>query len=81
MSKMHTPQTEEKDNFRRQVYNFVKKETLAQVFSCEFCKIFRNAFLTECLRRLLLVFFLLLTFFVLANQYKDLSKILYSLNE
>ena len=81
MSKMHTPQTEEKDNFRRQVYNFVKKETLAQVFSCEFCKIFRNAFLTEYLRRLLLVFFLLLTFFVLANQYKDLSKILYSLNE
>ena len=24
--------------------NFIKKETLAQVFSCEFCEIFRNTF-------------------------------------
>ena len=24
---------------------FIKKETLAQVFSCEFCKIFENSFL------------------------------------
>ena len=24
--------------------NFIKKETLAQVFSCEFCKIFKNTF-------------------------------------
>ena len=28
--------------------NFVKKETLAQVFSCEFCKIFKNAFFKNC---------------------------------
>ena len=27
--------------------NFIKKETLAQVFSCEFCEIFRNTFFTE----------------------------------
>ena len=27
--------------------NFIKKETLAQVFSCEFCKIFKNNFFTE----------------------------------
>ena len=27
-----------------------KKETLAQVFSCEFCKIYRNTFFTEHLR-------------------------------
>ena len=27
--------------------NFIKKETLAQVFSCEFCEIFKNIFLTE----------------------------------
>ena len=27
--------------------NFVKKETLAQVFSCEFCKISRNTFFIE----------------------------------
>ena len=26
---------------------FIKKETLAQVFSCEFCKIFKNTFSTE----------------------------------
>ena len=27
-----------------QIYNFIKKETLAQVFSCEFCKISKNTF-------------------------------------
>ena len=27
--------------------NFVKKETLAQVFSCEFCEISKNNFFTE----------------------------------
>ena len=27
--------------------NFIEKETLAQVFSCEFCEISKNAFLTE----------------------------------
>ena len=27
--------------------NFIKKETLTQVFSCEVCKIFKNTFLTE----------------------------------
>ena len=26
---------------------FVKKEILAQVFSCEFCEIFENLFFTE----------------------------------
>ena len=25
-------------------FNFIKKETLAQVFSCEFCEIFKNTF-------------------------------------
>ena len=27
--------------------NFIKRETLAQVFSCEFCEIFKNTFFTE----------------------------------
>ena len=27
--------------------NLIKKETLAQVFSCEFCEIFKNTFFTE----------------------------------
>ena len=34
--------------------SFSKKETLTQVLSCEFCKISKNAFLTEYLRWLLL---------------------------
>ena len=29
---------------------FIKKETRAQVFSCEFCEIFKNTFFTEHLR-------------------------------
>ena len=27
--------------------NFIKKETLVEVFSCEFCEIFKNTFFTE----------------------------------
>ena len=27
--------------------NFIKKETLAQLFSCEFCELSRNTFFTE----------------------------------
>ena len=30
--------------------NFVKKETLAQVFSCEVCEVSKNTFFTEHLR-------------------------------
>ena len=30
---------------RPQACNFIKKETVAQVFSCEFCEIFMNTFL------------------------------------
>ena len=33
---------------------FIKKETLAQAFSCEFCKISKNTFFIEHLRWLLL---------------------------
>ena len=29
------------------LFNLVKKETLVQVFSCEFCEIFKNTFFTE----------------------------------
>ena len=31
-------------------YTDIKKEALAQVFSCEFCQIFKNTFFTENLR-------------------------------
>ena len=33
-----------------QACNFIKKEILAQMFSCEFCEIFKNTFFTEHLR-------------------------------
>ena len=31
-------------------YNFIKKETMAHVFSCKFCEISKNTFFTEHLR-------------------------------
>ena len=34
-------------NFAKFNCNFIKKETLAQVFSCEFCEISMNTFSTE----------------------------------
>ena len=37
--------------------NFIKKETLAQVFSCEFCEIFKNTFFTGHLRATASVFY------------------------
>ena len=37
-----------------QSWNFIKKEALAQVFSCEFCETFKNIFFIEHLRWLLL---------------------------
>ena len=33
-----------------QVFNFIKKETLGQLFSCEFCEISKNTFLTDHLK-------------------------------
>ena len=39
-----------------EAYNFIKKETLAQVFFCEFGQIFKNPFFTEHPQRLLLAF-------------------------
>ena len=39
---------------RVQVCNFIKKETLSQVFSCEFCEILKNTFFIEHFRWLLL---------------------------
>ena len=36
--------------FRVLTFSFIKKETLAQVFSCEFCEISKKTFFTEHLR-------------------------------
>ena len=35
---------------RPEACNFIKKETLAQASSCEFCEIFKNIFFTEHVR-------------------------------
>ena len=35
--------------------NFIKKDTLAQVVSCEFCEIFKKTFFTEHLRQLVML--------------------------
>ena len=32
------------------VYNIIQKQTLTQVFSCDFCEIFKNTFFIEHLR-------------------------------
>ena len=32
---------------RPEACNFIKKETMAQIFSCEFCKISKTTFFTE----------------------------------
>ena len=38
------------DYLRLQAWNFINKETLTQVFCCEFCVIFKNTFLKEHIR-------------------------------
>ena len=40
---MKTPAPESRFS-EAEAFNFIKKETLAQVFSCEFCKISKNTF-------------------------------------
>ena len=63
---------------RPQGCNLIKKETLVQVFSCEFCKIYKNTFFIEHIRWLLLfytheefrLFFHLETVFLLYDLFK-----------
>ena len=43
-------------DIRPKACNFIKKESLAQVFLCEFCETSKNTFFTEHLRLLLLLF-------------------------
>ena len=38
-----------KKSTKREACNFIKKETLAQEFSCEFCEISKNTFFAELL--------------------------------
>ena len=39
-----------KDSQNSKAFSFIKKETLTQVFSCEFCEILKNTFFTEHVR-------------------------------
>ena len=41
------PESLFKKNCRPKACNFIKKENLAQVFSCEFCEISKNTFLNR----------------------------------
>ena len=51
-----------------EAYNFIKKETLAQVFSCEFCEISKNTFFTEHLWETASVIVVLWKSFILLTQ-------------
>ena len=53
-----------------EVCNFIKKETLGQVFSCEFCEISKNTFFKEHLRAIASVF-PPLTFFQINSKFSD----------
>ena len=54
--------------------NFIKKETLAKVFSCEFCEISKNTFLRNTSGRLLLQFRKLSRFLTLHHIFSNNSK-------
>ena len=51
--------------------NIIKKKTLAQVFSCEFCEFFKNTFFTEHFRTTAPGFIEHLRWMRLKNQYKN----------
>ena len=53
--------------------NFIKKETLTQVFSCEFGEIFKNTFFIEYLWWLLLYDTLSISFFITSVKVNHLS--------
>ena len=47
MEKPHFIKTSSTEEPRPKSCNFIKKEALAQVFSCKFCEILKNTFFTE----------------------------------
>ena len=52
--------TVKKGKLNLNVYNFIKKKTQAQVFSCKFCEIFMNTFVTEHLRTTASIFYFMI---------------------
>ena len=63
---------------RAQACNFIKKEALAQLFSCEFCENFKRIFLTEHLWRLLWSIHLRNWFSDVFNWYKNESLVIWN---
>ena len=58
-SKSSRPEVFLKGVLRPEACNFIKQETLAQVFSCEFCEISKNTFFVKYLRCVLLKNFII----------------------
>ena len=60
-------------------YNFIKKDALAQVFFCEFCKISESTFFTEHLWATASEFPNLIGFFSLEHDIFIIKKLFYSI--
>ena len=54
--------------------NFIKNETLAQTFSCEFCEISKNTFFTEHLQTTASVWFCLSKLEKLSSESEELKE-------
>ena len=70
--KTPAPESLFKWSFTPEARNCIKRETLAQVFSCKFCEIFKNTFFREDLRTIPSVYCELLE-----NKVKNLLKKFY----
>ena len=59
----------------QKVFNFIKKETPTQVFSCEICQLFKNTFLKNICEQLLWLLRILSSFWFLSLNKGYLTKI------
>ena len=59
---------------RSEACNFIKNETLAQTFSCEFCEISKNTFFTEHLQATASVWFCLSKLEKLSSESEELKE-------
>ena len=62
--------------FFNKTSDFIKKEALAQVLSCEFCKIFKNTFFTEIFYR----FWLLPNYFLFLSDSEEKENVVDKIN-
>ena len=61
-------------NSQPKACNFIKKGSLTQVFSCQFCEIFKNTFFTEHLRTIASVYCILHLFYSAPRHFTILPK-------